>query len=168
MGVSGPSRINGTYHVAVAQRERVRRTRVLIFIGVLVALLGLVNVVLINHDMTGIEEAGPQRLALAGGGVAHFVPSILSSFQRAQQSPTTVQAVDPADPRHSLPFVEDKRALERWMAFTGLGLATLLIGLEGRIASSTAHPRSPTGTDLSRLLILISLSYAALSFFESG
>ena len=168
MGVSGPSRVNGAYHVGVAQRERLRRARLLILVGAALTLLGLVNVVVINSVMTRIEESGPRQLALAGGGIAHFVPSILASFQRAQQSPTTVQAPDPADPRHSLPFIEDKRALERWMALTGLSLATLFNGLENRIPTTTAHPRSPTGSDLSRLLILLSVSYGALSFFESG
>ena len=96
------------------------------------------------------------------------MPSILAEFRRAQLSPTTVNASDSADPRHSPPFVEDKRALERWMAFSGLSLAVLFIGLEGRIPVSTVQVRSPTGTDLSRLLILLSISYGALSFFESG
>lgn len=168
MGVSGPSRVNGTYQIAVAQRERIRRTRLLILVGATFSLLGLLNVAMINDDMTRIEESGPQHLALAGGGVAHFVPSILAGFQRAQQSPSTVTAVDPADPRHSVAFVEDKRALERWTAVTGLSLAILFVGLESRIPLSSAHPRSPTGTDLSRLLILLSVTYGALSFFESG
>ena len=192
MGVSGPSRVNGTYHVAVAQKERVRRTRLLILVAAVFSLLGLLNVVLINNDMirsaiafasrgsgieevvlinndmTRIEESGPQHLALAGGGIAHFVPSILAGFQRAQQSASTVTVLDPLDPRHSVPFVEDKRALERWTAFTGLSLAMLFVGLESRIPNSTVHPRSPTGTDLSRLLILLSVTYGALSFFESG
>ena len=98
----------------------------------------------------------------------HFVPSILSNFQRAQQPPNTVSVILADDPRHSLPFVEDKRALERWMAFTGLSLAALFIGLENRIPLSTAKVRSPTGTDLSRLIILLSLAYGSLSIFESG
>jgi hypothetical protein len=168
MGVSGPSRVNGTYHVAVAQKERVRRTRLLILLGTVLSLVGMLNVVLINNDMTRIEESGPQHLALAGGGIAHFVPSILAGFQRAQQSPSTVTAIDPLDPRHSVPFIEDKRALERWTAFTGLSLAMLFVGLESRIPTSTVHPRSPTGTDLSRLLLLLSVTYGALSFFENG
>jgi hypothetical protein len=168
MVVSEPGRANGTYHAAIAQRERLRRTRLLIIVGAALSLLGLLNVIVVNNEMTRIEESGPQHLALAGGGVAHFVPSILSSFQRAQQPPNTVTVIDPSDPRHSLPFIEDKRALERWVAMTGLSLALLFVGLENRIPSSTVHPRSPTGTDLSRLLILISLSYGALSLFESG
>jgi hypothetical protein len=137
-------------------------------VGAALALLGVLNVVAINNDMTRIEETGPRQLALAGGGIAHFVPSILAEFRRAQLSPTTVTAVDPADPRHSVRFVEDKRALERWTAFSGLSLAVLFVGLEGRIPVSTAQVRSPTGTDLSRLLILLSISYGALSLFESG
>ena len=168
MAIPGPTRTNGTYHAAAAQKQRARRTRVLITLGAALAAIGLLNVALINNDMTRIEESGPQHLALAGGGLAHFVPSILASFQRAQQSPSIVTAIDPADPRHSAPFVEDKRALERWMALGGLALATLFIGLESRIPSSTAHSRSPTGSDLSRLLILLSISYGALSFFETG
>jgi hypothetical protein len=47
-------------------------------------------------------------------------------------------------------------------------LAILFIGLEERIPSSTARARSPTGTDLSRMLILLSVAYGALSLFESG
>src|SRR2546422_10552195 len=78
MGVSGPSRVNGTYHVAVAQKERVRRTRLLILVAGVFSLLGLLNVMLINNDMTGIEESGPQRLALAGVGIGLFVPSLLA------------------------------------------------------------------------------------------
>jgi hypothetical protein len=161
-------RTNGTYHGAAIQKQRLTRTRILIAVGALLTVFGATNVVAINNDMTRIEESGPQQLALAGGGVAHFVPSILAEFRRAQQSPTTVNAIDPADPRHSPAYVEDKRALERWTAFSGLSLAVLFIGLEGRIPVSTAHVRSPTGTDLSRLLILLSVSYGALSFFESG
>ena len=91
-----------------------------------------------------------------------------ANLQRAQQPPNTVTLILASDPRHSLPFIEDKRALERWVALTGFSLAALFIGLENRIPSSTARDRSPTGTDLSRLLILLSLSYAALSIFESG
>jgi hypothetical protein len=168
MVVPGTSRVNGTYHAADTQKERVRRTRVLIFVGVAVTVLGLFNVVTINADMTRMEQEGPQRLALAGGGVEHFVPSILSNLQRAQQPPNTVSLILSSDPRHSVPFIDDKRALERWVALTGFSLAVLFLGLENRIPASTAHDRSPTGADLSRLLILLSLSYAALSIFESG
>jgi hypothetical protein len=137
-------------------------------VGALVALIGGVQVLLVNADMTRLEQQGPARLALAGDVVAHFVPSILANFQRAQQPPNTVTLVTAEDPRHSPAFVNDKRALERWAALTGLGLAILFIGLENRIPNSTAGPRSPTGTDLSRLLILVSLTYGALSIFESG
>jgi hypothetical protein len=168
MKVAGPSSVNGTYHAEVVQKERSRRTRLLIVIGGLLALLGAINVALINGDMTRIESQGPARLALAGGGIDRFVPSILSNLQRAQQAPNTVSVVLADDPRHSLPFVEDKRALERWLAFTGFSLAALFIGMENTIPPSTARVRSPTGTDLSRLLILLSLAYGSLSIFESG
>ena len=159
---------NGTYHAPAIQRERSRRIRLLIGIGGALSLIGIVQVVLINADMTRMEQTGPQRLALAGDTLAHFMPSLLENFQRAQAPPNTVTLITADDPRHSVPFVEDKRALERWTAFTGLALAVLFIGLEERIPSSTARERSPTGTDLSRLLILLSLTYAALSIFESG
>jgi hypothetical protein len=168
MAVSGPSRANGTYHAAQAQKERQRRTRLLIWIGGLMAALGIVQVALIDADMTRIEQSGPERLALAGGGVAHFVPSILANLPRANAPPSTVSVILADDPRHSPPFVENKRALERWVAIAGLGLALLFMGLESTIPTSTAHQRSPTGTDLSRLLIILSLTYAGLSFFESG
>jgi hypothetical protein len=164
----GPGRVNGTYHVAEAHKERTRRTRLLILIGGLLALVGAINVVLVNADMSRIESQGPERLALAGGGIDHFVPSILSNLQRAQQPPNTVSVILASDPRHSLPFIEDKRALERWLTLTGLGLAALFIGLENTIPAKSAHARSPTGTDLSRLLILVSLAYGSLSIFESG
>jgi hypothetical protein len=118
--------------------------------------------------MTRLEQTGPQRFALAGDTVAHFIPSILSNFQRAQAPPNTVTLITADDPRHSPAFVDDKRALERWTAFTGVALAILFIGLQERIPTSTARERSPTGTDLSRLLILISVAYGALSIFESG
>ena len=168
MVVPGTSRVNGTYHAADTQKERVRRTRILIALGFAVTALGMFNVIMINADMTRMEQAGPQRLALAGGGIDHFVPSILSNLQRAQQPANTVTLILSSDPRHSPPFIDDKRALERWVSLTGFSLAALFIGLENRIPSSTARDRSPTGTDLSRLLILLSLSYAALSIFESG
>jgi hypothetical protein len=168
MAIPGPIRTNGTYRAAVAQRQRRRRARLLILGGATFGLVALVNVVAINNDMTRIEESGPLHLSLAGGGITHFVPSILSEFRRAQLSPSTVNTVDPADPRHSLAFVDDKRALERWMALTGVSLAVLFLGLESRIPVSTAQPRSPTGTDLSRLLVLVAITYGALSFFESG
>ncbi|HEX8969842.1 MAG TPA: hypothetical protein VF937_18305 [Chloroflexota bacterium] len=167
MAVQGPSRTNGTCRAAVAHRERVLRRRLLIGAGALVAAIGLAQVLLINADMSRIEQAGPQRLALAGDTLAHFVPSILSNFQRAQQAPNTVVNIE-GDPRHSPAFIDDKRALERWLALTGLALAVLFIGLEDRIPNTVVKPRSPTGTDLSRLLILVSLAYGALSIFESG
>jgi hypothetical protein len=159
---------NGTYHAPVIQRERARRIRILIGVGAVLSLIGIVQVVLINADMTRLEQAGPQRFALAGDTVAHFIPSILSNFQRAQAPPNTVTLVTADDPRHSPAFVNDKRALERWTAFSGLALAILFIGLEERIPTSTARQRSPTGTDLSRMLILISVAYGALSIFETG
>jgi len=159
---------NGTYHAPVAQRERLRRVRLLIGLGGLLSLLGFVQVVLINAEMTRLEQAGPGRLALAGDTLAHFMPSILENFQRAQAPPNTVTLITVDDPRHSAAFVNDKRALERWTAFTGLALAVLFIGLQERIPLSTAHERSPTGTDLSRMLILVSVAYGALSIFESG
>jgi hypothetical protein len=168
MVVPEAGRVNGTYHAAQTLKERVRRTRLLIGIGAVLSLLAGLNVVLINADMTRIEQGGPQRLALAGGGIAHFVPSILLNLPQANRSANTVSVALADDPRHSLPFVDDKRALERWVALTGFSLATLFIGLENRIPLTTAGPRSPTGTDLSRLLILLSLSYGALSIFENG
>lgn len=168
MQVERPSRANGTYHAATAQQERFRRTRLLIAVGGVLTAIGLLQVVLINADMTRIEQSGPPRLALAGDALAHFVPSILSNFQRAQQPANTVTFNDPSDPRHSAAFINDKRALERWTAFTGFALAVLFVGLQSRIPESTVSPSSPTGTDLSRLLILISITYGALSIFESG
>jgi hypothetical protein len=159
---------NGTYHAPVIKRERTRRVRILIGVGAVLTLIGMVQVLLVNSDMTRLEQAGPQRFALAGDTVAHFVPSILANFQRAQAPPNTVTLITADDPRHSLAFVNDKRALERWTAFTGVALAILFIGLQERIPTSTARDRSPTGTDLSRLLILISVAYGALSIFESG
>jgi hypothetical protein len=159
---------NGTYHAPVVRRERARRIRILIGAGAVLSLLGIVQVVLINADMTRLEQVGPQRLALAGDTVAHFIPSILANFQRAQAPPNTVSFIAADDPRHSVAYVDDKRALERWTAFTGVALAILFVGLEERIPFSTARERSPTGTDLSRMLILVSVAYGALSIFESG
>jgi hypothetical protein len=168
MTVTEPGRANGTYHAELAQKERARRMRVLIGVGAVLSAIGLVQVFLTNADMTRIEQSGPPRFALAGDVLAHFMPSILENFQRAQQPPNTVTLVTADDPRHSPAFVADKRALERWTAFTLLGLAVLFIGLEARIPNTTVEPRSPTGTDLSRLLVLIALTYGALSIFESG
>jgi hypothetical protein len=159
---------NGTYHAPTLQKERSRRVRLLIGVGALLSLIGIVQVLLINADMTRIEQSGPQRFALAGDTIAHFIPSILENFQRAQAPPNTISLITADDPRHSAPFVDDKRALERWTAFTGLALAVLFVGLQERIPESTARERSPTGTDLSRILILVSLAYGALSIFESG
>ncbi len=163
-----PSRTNGTYHAPAIQHDRARRVRWLIGVGGVLSLIGIVQVVLINADMTRIEQSGPQRFSLAGDTLAHFMPSLLENFQRAQQPPNTVTLVTADDPRHSVAFINDKRALERWSAFTGLALAVLFIGLQERIPTSTARERSPTGTDLSRMLILLSVTYGALSIFESG
>jgi hypothetical protein len=168
MTVPEAGRTNGTYHAAVVQKERSRRTRLLIGIGGVMAAVGIVNVALTNADMTRIEQSGPERLALAGGGLDHFVPSILANLPRANAPASTVSAVLAGDPRRSVQFIEDKRALERWMALTGISLAILFIGLETTIPNSTAHARSPTGTDLSRMLILLSLAYGSLSLFENG
>jgi hypothetical protein len=165
---SGTGRTNGTYHAAASQRERNRRTRLLIALGGILGLLGMVNVALIHTEMTRIEQSGPERLALAGGGLDHFVPSILLNLPRANQPPSVISSVLAGDPRRSAEFIDNKRALERWMALAGLSLATLFIGLESTIPTSTARPRSPTGTDLSRLLILLSLAYGGLSLFENG
>jgi hypothetical protein len=159
---------NGTFHAAAAQRERLRRIRILVAVGGVLSLIGIVQVVLINAEMTRIEQSGPQRFALAGDVVAHFMPSILENFQRAQAPPNTVTLITADDPRHSVAFVNDKRALERWTAFTGIALALLFVGLQERIPWSTAQERSPTGTDLSRILILLAVAYGALSIFESG
>jgi len=159
---------NGTYHAPVIQRERTRRIRILIGVGAVLSMVGVAQVLLINAEMTRLEQTGPQRFALAGDTVAHFIPSILANFQRAQAPPNTVTFITADDPRHTPAFVDDKRALERWTAFTGVALAVLFIGLQERIPTSTARERSPTGTDLSRLLILISVAYGALSIFESG
>jgi hypothetical protein len=142
--------------------------RWLIGVGAVLSAIGLVQVMLINADMSRIEQSGPPRLSLAGDTLAHFLPGILQNFQRAQQPPNTVTLITADDPRHSVPFVNDKRALERWTAFTGLSLAILFIGLQERIPHSASNPRSPTGTDMSRLMILLSLAYGALSIFESG
>ena len=143
MQVERPGRANGTYHASIVQRERNRRIRLLIGIGGVLSVIGIVQVLLINADMTRIEQSGPPRLALAGDALAHFVPSILSNFQRAQQPANTVTFVDPSDPRHSPAFIDDKRALERWTAFTGLALAVLLVGLQSRIPESSVNPGLP-------------------------
>jgi hypothetical protein len=167
-GVSQSGSTNGTYHAAATLKERTRRTRLLVAVGGLLSALALFNVVSINADMARLEQSGPERLALAGGGLAHFIPSILANLQRAQQPANTVSAALADDPRRSPQYIDDKRALERWMAVLGVTLAMLFIGLESRIPSSTAHRRSSTGSDLARLLILVSLAYGSLSIFESG
>src|ERR1700674_855753 len=125
MVVPEAGRVNGTYHATQTLRERVRRTRLLIAISAAIAAFAGLNVVLINADMSRLEQAGPQRLALAAGGIEHFVPRILLNLPQANRSANTVTAVLADDPRHSVPFVEDKRALERWVALTGFSLATL-------------------------------------------
>ena len=168
MVVPEAGRVNGTYHAAQTLKERVRRTRLLIGIGAVLSALAGLNVVLINADMRPDRTGRPAAPRTRGRGIEHFVPSILLNLPQANRSANTVSAVLADDPRHSLPFVEDKRALERWVALTGFSLATLFIGLENRIPVTTAGPRPPTGTDLSRLLILLSLSYGALSIFEGG
>src|SRR5215208_2374408 len=124
---SRTGRTNGTYHAAATQRERNRRTRLLIALGGLLGILGIVNIALIHTEMTRIEQSGPERLALAGGGLDHFVPSILLNLPRASQPPTIVTTVLAGDPRRSAAFIDNKRGLERWMAVAGLSLATLFI-----------------------------------------
>ena len=65
MAVHGPVRTNGTYDAGVSQHKRVQRTRMLIAIGAVLGAIGLLQVGLINADMSRIEQAGPLRLALA-------------------------------------------------------------------------------------------------------
>lgn len=164
------TRVNGTYHApgASAARRDSPQTRLLIGVGAFVALLGALNVLLINVDMTGLEQSGPPRLALAGGGIDRFVPSLLTQLPRANAPASVVNAPSPADPRRSPAYIADKRALERWMAVAGFGLSALFVGLEQTVPESRQAHRSPIGTDLARLLVLLSLAYVALSFFESG
>src|ERR1700674_4748663 len=100
MVVPEAGRVNGTYHATQTLRERVRRTRMLIAISAAIAAFAGLNVVLINADMTRMEQAGPQRLALAGGGVEHFIPSILLNLQRAQQAANTGTRILADGPGH--------------------------------------------------------------------
>jgi len=162
------ARANGTYHAASAPRRDSPQTRLLIGCGAFAALLGLIGVLLTNADMSRIEQSGPPRLALAGGGIDRFVPSLLMNLPRANAPAATVNAPSSADPRRTPEFIFDKRALERWMALMGFGLSALFIGLEQTAPDSRAVSRSPIGTDLARLLVLLSLAYLALSFFENG
>jgi hypothetical protein len=161
-------RVNGSYHALGAPHRDNKRTRLLIGVGAFVALLSAVNIYLLNADMTRIEQSGPQQLALAGGGLGRFVPSLLANLPRANTPPSTVNAPSPADPRRSVAYISDKRQLERWMALGGFGLSALFIGLEQTASESRGLARSPIGTDLARLVILLALAYAALSFFENG
>jgi len=162
------ARANGTYHATSTSRRDSLQTRVLIGVGAFLAILGMLNVFLTNSDMTRLEQSGPPRLALAGGSIDRFVPSLLANLPRANAPPTVVNAPSSTDPRRSPAYIGDKRALERWMALTGLGLSALFIGLEQTVPEARAVTRSPIGTDLARLLVLLSLAYAALSFFENG
>jgi hypothetical protein len=162
------ARVNGTYHAAGATRRLTTQTRLLIGAGAFVAVLAGLNIYLINVDMTRLEQSGPERLALAGGGIDRFVPTILANLPRANASPTTVNAPASGDPRRSAAYIADKRALERWMAIAGFGLSALFVGLEQTALDGRAISRSPIGTDLARLLVLIALAYGALSFFENG
>jgi hypothetical protein len=162
------ARVNGTYHArSVARRDRLQ-TRVLIGVGAFLAALGLLNVFLTHREMDRIEQAGPPRLALAGSGIERYVPSLLLNLPRANAPPTTVNAPASTDPRRSAPYIAAKRALERWMAVIGFGLSALFVGLEQTIPDRSSAARSPIGSDLARLLILLALAYGALSFFETG
>jgi hypothetical protein len=162
------ARANGAYHPRSETRRATRQTRLLIGVGSFIALLAALNIYLTNVDMTRLEQSGPERLALAGGGLDRYVPSILLNLPRANAPPTVVNAPASSDPRRSAAYIADKRALERWMAIAGLGLSALFVGLEQLAPESRGSARSPIGTDLARLLVLISLTYGALSFFENG
>jgi hypothetical protein len=161
-------RVNGSYHSLSRPRRARSQTRILIGVGAFVSILAALNIYLINADMSRIEQSGPPQLALAGGGLGRFVPSLLTNLQRANAPPTTVNAPSPSDPRRSPAYVGDKRALERWMAFALLGLSALFVGLEQTAPESRSLSRSPIGTDLARLLVLLALAYGSLSFFENG
>ncbi len=165
-GVS--ARANGTYHAVGAPRRSTNQTRLLIGIGGLVSLLAAVNIFLINAEMTDIEQRGPAQLALAGGGLGRFVPSLLMNLPRANAPAATVNAPSSSDPRRSPAYIGDKRALERWMALGSFGLAALFVGMEQTATETRTESRSPIGTDLARLLVLLALAYGALSFFENG
>jgi hypothetical protein len=162
------ARTNGTYHATSVPRRDRTQTRVLIGVGAFLALLSLIAVVLINRDMDRLEQSGPPRLALAGSGIERFVPSLLINLPRANAPPSTVNAPSTLDPRRSPAYINDKRDLERWMSVICFGLSSLFVGLEQTIPDRSSAARSPIGSDLARLLVLLALAYGALSFFESG
>jgi hypothetical protein len=162
-------RVNGSYHAMVRPRGLRNQTRIVIGIGAFVSVLAALNIFLVNNDMTRIEQSGPPQLALAGGGLGRFLPSLLTNLSRANAPAATVNAPSPNDPRRSPGYIADKRALERWMALGFVGLSALFIGLQQTAPPDTrAVQRSPIGADLARLLVLLALAYGSLSFFENG
>ena len=88
MITQGPGRVNGTYHAAEAHKERTRRIRVVIVIGGLLALVGAINVLLVNADMSRIEREGPERLALAGVGSTISYPASCPTCSVRNNRPT--------------------------------------------------------------------------------
>jgi hypothetical protein len=170
--------VNGTYRSPLRGVTRPEyRGRTLALVGVALMVVGLFGMVRTNADMVAMEQAAGPRLAIVGSGLNRFLPSILTSLSRSNAAFNTPGRVtDPSDPRTSPAYVDAKRALERWVALAGVGLACLLFGLDelrgalppAAAAEGTVPEHVPISTDVARFVLLFALAWGAFSFFETG
>lgn len=82
-------------------------------------------------------------------------------------SPGTPTPVDPLlEQRH----LDLKEELDRWMAVVSFGGALMMFGIAAptgvAIRGKDAPPRSSVAADIAPVLLIVSLTYAMLSFFE--
>jgi hypothetical protein len=163
-------RANGRYRALETPRASVsRQTRLLIGVGLAVMLLAGINIVFVNAEMDRIEAGTTPRFAEVGNELGRVIPTIITYVVRGSVPIDPPTADGAVDPKRTRPYLDAKRGLERWIALFGLGLGALIVGVDQ--ATSPPSPRregppSSLGSDVSRVLVMLSLAYAGLSFFE--
>jgi hypothetical protein len=168
--------VNGTYHsrtTSVTRREF--RGRSLAVVGLVLIVVGGIGGVRTNADMVAIEEASSPQNSQVGTGLTRLLPSIFTTLGNPYANfNTPTRAPDPYNPRTQPGYVEEKRALERWIALAGVGFACLLFGVDD---VREAPPPAPEGTipehvsvtsDVARFVLLAAIAWGAFSFFETG
>ena len=145
-------------------------------VACLVLLIGLVGVARTYAAMDALQQTaltGYGGQIAADSPVTRLVPGLLSNPARylaalnggGNSRRATADAFFAAD-RLAL-----KQAMDRWEALAGAGLAALLLS-RARPAAESRAQNSPTGVrtsvaaDLTPLLLLVALLFAALSFLE--
>ncbi len=167
--------INGTYRPSTRRAAHPdNRGRVLAAVGTALLLLGVAGSYLTNAQMVAIEDSGGQRLSEVGSVLTRLLPSILTSLSKSNAAFNSPGRASGGSLRGSVTYVDAKRALERWVATAGLGLALLLFGLEDlngpapASATDGGPARASIGADMARLVLMAAIVWGAFSIFETG